>query len=119
MVQAYAQELLNQKESQTEPEAPYALDTLFAATERLTAALDRLEQNVRLSAAKEADEPPPGAGEVAFFAQENQILSRERESLTATLKQLQDEYDGLQHVASVIYRKLNDSIKRLTKIIGD
>jgi len=118
MVQAYAQELLNQKESENETEAPYASDTLFDATQRLTAALDRLEHNVRISAAKRADGAKP-ATQPGLFEQENRQLRHERESLTATLKQLQDEYDGLQHVASVIYRKLNDSIKRLTKIIGD
>ncbi len=118
MVQAYAEELLNQKESTNGTGASYASDTLFLATERLMSALDRLEHNIRMSAAKRVD----GIRETeqaAFFEQENRLLRQERESLNATIDKLTHEYQDLQKSATTIYRKLNESIKRLTNIIGD
>jgi uncharacterized protein YlxW (UPF0749 family) len=118
MVQAYAGELLNQKESENGMEASYTSDTLFLATEKLTHALDRLENNVAVVAGKRG-EAIRQAEQTAFFDQENRVLHRERESLNATIDQLTHEYNDLQNVASTIYRKLNDSIKRLSNIIGD
>jgi predicted nucleic acid-binding Zn-ribbon protein len=118
MVQAYAEELLNQKESGYDSGASYVSDTLFSATERLMSALDRLEHNVQISAGKQG-EGVKEAEQIAFFEQENQVLRRERETLNATLEQLEAEYGDLQKVAGTIYKKLNESIRRLTHIIGN
>jgi hypothetical protein len=119
MVQAYAQELLNQKESQNDmTESPYASDTLFRATQRLMLALDQLDHNVHAQAQERA-EALRQAERAAFYARENETLKHERENLNTTIDKLEHEYNDLQKAAGTIYKKLNDSIKRLTNIIGD
>jgi hypothetical protein len=119
MVQAYAQELLNQKESQNEaPDASYASNALYTATQRLMSALDRLDHNVHARAREQA-KLVQQQEQAAFYARENENLKRERENLNVTIDKLEHEYKDLQKAASTIYKKLNDSIKRLTNIIGD
>ena len=116
MVQAHARELLNQKESVSG--TGYMSDMLFDATERLMSAMERLEHNVRMAAAKRVDEVRH-AEQAALFEEENQSLRHERETLNATIEQLNHDYDDLQGVAGAIYNKLSDSIKRLTSIVGE
>jgi hypothetical protein len=112
MVQAHAHELLNQKE------ASYASDTLYSATERLMAALRRLEYNLRAQAGQRARDLRE-IEQAEFFERENQVLKRERDTLNATLERLEKEYTDLQGTATTIDRKLSDSIKRLNNIIGE
>lgn len=89
---------------------------LYAATRRLVRALDRLENSLQQAlqpALMEGGEPD----QVAYFERENAALRQERESLNAAIAQLQHQYNDLHHVASTIYGKLDDSIRRLTQII--
>jgi len=123
MVQAYAGQLLNQKESEMPdledssvedaPEHP-----IFAATRRLLAALERLEHGLeRMPVAGNSAGRQEQQQQLGFFAQENESLRQERENLNTAISQLQFQYTDLHEVASAIYGKLDTSIKRLTKII--
>ncbi len=89
---------------------------LYTATQRLVAALDRLESNMRQVAAKPAADPRQ-AEQISLFSRENESLKTERENLNTAISQLQHQYDDLQNVATTIYGKLNDSIKRLNHIV--
>lgn len=105
MVQAHARELLNQKEIDSGlPDHP-----LYAATERLIGALDRLETSLR-RARVEAPYEMRQQGQLTAFEQENRALN-------ATIAELKSQYGDLQTTASMIYTKLEDSIKRLTQIV--
>ena len=116
MVQAYAQQLLNQKESEKQDSGDSTQRSLYAATQRLVIALDRLERNLQYV---EKPEPRnmPDDRQLGFFQNENESLRQERENLNTAITQLQDQYTDLHQVASTIYGKLDDSIKRLTQII--
>lgn len=113
MVQAHASELLNQKEGENAP--PRAI---FAATERLAHALDRLERNLQQMAVAQARELKQHERLLAF-ERENAELQQERDSLNQTIGQLKGQYDDLHKVAATIHGKLDDSIRRLTKIVGE
>ena len=52
-----------------------------------------------------------------FFERENEALRGERERLTEALDQLEGQYAGLHRVASAIYARLDESIKRLSQMI--
>jgi hypothetical protein len=113
MVQAHAQQLLNQKEAEDAAQHP-----LYAATKRLVSALARLERNLQQQA--ESHERDSGQQEqLVFFERENEGLRQERENLNTAISELQSQYADLHQVASAIYGKLEDSIKRLTKIIEE
>lgn len=91
---------------------------LYVATRRLVRALDRLESNLRQMVA------PDGADsrqekQMAFFERENAALKQERENLNKAIAQLQYQYNDLHKIASTIYGKLDDSVKRLTQIIEE
>lgn len=91
---------------------------LYAATQRLLKALDRLEQGMT----RPAPGPATDTGQeqkVLAFQQENNELKKERENLNAAISQLENQYSDLHKVASTIYGKLDDSIKRLTQIIDE
>lgn len=114
MYQAYAHQLLNQKESGVS--SAEATHPLYVATRRLVDALNRLEQN--LGKVKAEREKGNGQAEKLEAAlSETAALKQEREVLSATALQLQGQYDDLHQVAGAIYTKLDDSIKRLTQII--
>jgi hypothetical protein len=123
MYQAYAQELLNQKESKSADSDDYLMSQtqdhpLFAATRRLLGALDRLEHNLtHVTVAHDRDVHQEQ--QLVVFERENAALKQERESLNNAIAQLQYQYDDLHKVASTIHGKLDDSIKRLTQIIED
>ena len=111
MVQAHAYELLNQKEANgVKPRR------IFQASQRLTAALDRLEGNLQSVTTQQARDIRQNE-QIGLFERENQALKQERDKLSGAIEQLEYEYDDLQKVASAIYNKLDDSIKRLTQII--
>jgi hypothetical protein len=117
MVQAHAYELLNQKESKNAPNmADTPRPSLFVATERLLTALDRLERNLQNVALQPPQDSQVGE-QLIFFERENESLRQERENLNQAISQLQHQYSDLHQVASTIYGKLDDSIKRLTQII--
>jgi len=111
MVQAHAHELLNQKNEGNER-------PLVSATGRLAQALDRLERNIRQLSASQARDVKQHEQLIAF-ERENAALKVERENLNGAIGQLEHQYSDLHKVASTIYNKLDDSIKRLTQIIED
>jgi uncharacterized coiled-coil DUF342 family protein len=114
MYQAYAHQLLNQKESTGSPAE--ATHPLYVATRRLVDALNRLEQNLgQVKAVREKSGEQ--AEKLEATLRETSTLKQERESLNATVEQLQGQYEDLHQVASTIYGKLDDSIKRITQII--
>lgn len=89
---------------------------LYVATRRLVKALDRLENNLRHGAARR---DPRRDQQMAFFERENAALKEERENLNRAIAQLQYQYNDLHKIASTIYGKLDDSVKRLTQIIEE
>jgi len=109
MVQAQAQQLLNQK---SEPEQ----HPLVMATERVVAALERLEQNIPQIATQTARDVRQHE-QLVMFERENVSLKADRANLTTAISQLESQYSDLHKVAGTIYNKLDDSIKRLTRII--
>jgi len=112
MYQAYAGELLNQKESENDSSVTAPVQhPLDNATKRLVEALNRLENSL------ETLTPREEAGQAELFAHENNALRHERENLNSAISQLQFQYNDLHDVASTIYGKLDDSIRRLTQII--
>lgn len=113
MVQAQAGELLNQKDGENTSARP-----IFAATERLAAALDRLEHCLGNATAWHERDVHQHA-RLAQFERENTELRREREKLDGAISQLRTQYDDLHKVASTIYGKLDDSIRRLNTIIEE
>jgi uncharacterized coiled-coil DUF342 family protein len=122
MVQAYAQQLLNQKEAVLEdPDASSPQSAtqhpLYIATKRLMGALNRLERNLdRMTEGRDEHHHDHGQ-QLMLFARENEGLRQERENLNSAITMLQSQYSELHEVASTIYGKLDDSIQRLTHII--
>jgi len=57
--------------------------------------------------------------QMVYFERENASLKQERENLNAAIAQLQYQYNDLHKVASTIYGKLDDSIRRLSLIIEE
>ena len=91
---------------------------LYVATRRLVDALDRLENNLqRVTVAQ--DRNVQQEQQMVVFERENAGLLEEREHLNATIADLQQQYDALHDTASMIHKKLDDSIKRLTQIIEE
>jgi hypothetical protein len=122
MVQAHAYELLNQKESSDSRQGSNMSQSdhpLYAATDRLIAALDRLEDNLHYAAdqQKSAARTLEQEEQMRLFEQENQVLKSEHAKLNGAITTLKSQYSDLHQVASTIYGKLEDSIKRLTQII--
>ena len=91
---------------------------LYVATRRLVDALDRLEHNLQHITTAQ-DRNTHSEQQMVVFERENAALLQERESLNTALSDLQHQYDDLHKTASVIYGKLDDSIKRLTQIIEE
>jgi uncharacterized protein YlxW (UPF0749 family) len=117
MYQAHAKELLNQKDEAQSSGMASSSHPLYTATERLVAALDRLERNMKTVTAARPPRDPRQNEQMALFQRENESLKTERENLNTAISQLQHQYDDLQQVATTIYGKLNDSIKRLNHIV--
>lgn len=117
MVQAHARELLNQKEDDSGD--VYVSASLYQATERVAAALRRLEHSLKPAPAEARAQGARRDEQLLTVAHENEILRQERETLAGALEQMQQQYEGLEDTADTIYRKLGDTIKRLTQIIGD
>ena len=91
---------------------------LYVATRRLVNALDRLESNLqRITVAQDRDVHQEQ--QMVYFERENAALKQERENLNNAIAQLQYQYNDLHTIASTIYGKLDDSIKRLTQIIEE
>jgi chromosome segregation ATPase len=112
MVQAQAAILLNQKNDSSE--------ALTDAAERLVAALDRLEERLgqwRSALRAERSHSEHDLEQLVLFERENEELKAERSQLTQTISDLEGQYRDLHKVAGATYNKLEDSIKRLTRII--
>lgn len=89
---------------------------LFAATHRLVSALDRLERNLQsLSVAKDRDVQQQQR--IESFSRENEALKAERDKLNQAINNLSAQYQDLQHVATNIHQKLDDSVKRISLIL--
>jgi len=86
---------------------------LMQASERLRAALDRLEQRLQHVASTQA----APARQLQLFEQENEALRQEKDRLNAAIAQLHDQYNDLRAVASTIYGKLEESIETLTGVM--
>jgi len=127
MYQAYDHELLNRKESKT-ADSRQTVDNfsmsdknqhpLYVATRRLVNALDRLEGNLKYVTVAQ-DRDVHQEQQMVFFERENAALKQERENLNKAIAQLQSQYNDLHKIASTIYGKMDDSIKRLTQIIEE
>ncbi len=89
---------------------------LYIATERLVGALDKLERNLQQVTTEQAREVKQHE-HLRIFERENEGLKGERDKLNRAISQLQHQYDDLHKVAGAIYNKLDDSIKRLSKIV--
>ncbi|MDX1975389.1 MAG: hypothetical protein SFT92_06910 [Rickettsiales bacterium] len=90
---------------------------LYTATERLISALDRLEvglQDMTLARSRDVQQHE----QITSFERENKTLRAEQEQLYRSIEDLQQQYVDLQGTTSSIYHKLEDSIKRLTQIVG-
>ncbi len=89
---------------------------LYNATNRLVAALERLELNLQqVTVGRERDVQQNQ--HLLNYQRENQALMDEQEKLQSTISQLQNQYEELQGVAGAIYSKLDTSIERLTQIL--
>jgi len=91
---------------------------LYVATRRLVSAMDRLESNLK-HISNVLDQGADAEQQITYFERENAALRDERENLNAAIAQLQHQYNDLHRVASNIYGKLDDSIRRLTQIIEE
>lgn len=112
-VQAYAEEVLNQKDEAPADSLPPS-SRLAAATERLLGALDRLE--LAVSSGRENIQEN---SQLAHLEHENAELRDERIALSGAIDRLRAEYGDLHRTASGIYNKLEDSIRRLTQIMKE
>lgn len=89
---------------------------LYIATRRLVSALERLERNLQhVTVGQERDVQQHQ--HIQYYERENAALRAEQESLQGSLVDLQQQYEELQGVATTIYGKLDDSIRRLTQIL--
>lgn len=112
MVQAQAAILLNQKNDESH--------ALTISAERLVSALDLLEERLgqwQATLRAERSHGEHDSGQLVLFERENEELKADRAQLTQTISDLEGQYHDLHKVASATYNKLEDSIKRLTRII--
>jgi hypothetical protein len=109
MVQAHAQQLHNQKNVADEHPLLRSTERVLAALDRLEHALDQRERQPRLAVQHEP--------QLALFEQENAALRQEKDEMGRTIRAIEAQYGELQRVAGTIYNKLEDSIKRLTQIL--
>ncbi len=121
MYQAYAGELLNQKESENasymqENSQHSAEHKVDKASRRLAEALDRLERGLQHVTVQQ-DRGIQQEQQLMQYTRENDALKNERELLARTIVQLEEQYTELQKVASTVYDKLDASIERINQII--
>lgn len=89
---------------------------VYLATCRLAKALERLERGLQpLTVEYERD--ARDHQHLQHYARENAELKAGQEQLASSLSELQGQYEELQAVATTIYGKLDDSIRRLTQIL--
>jgi predicted nuclease with TOPRIM domain len=89
---------------------------LYNATNRLVAALERLELGLQqVTVGRERDVQQHQ--HLLSYQRENEALLEEQEKMQTTIMNLQQQYEELQGVASTIYGKLDTSIERLTQIL--
>lgn len=91
---------------------------LEEASKRVHRALDALEAATR-NQAKPLDHQALDQQHLQLVVDENNSLKGEQKQLNEAIDMLQDQYDDLQKVATNIYGKLDDSVRRISKIIGD
>lgn len=91
---------------------------LTAASDRLYNAVERLEASLKYVTVAH-DRDVHQHEQLQAIERENNTLREDRESLAASLKQLQQQYDDLQRVASSIYGKLDNAIERITKVVDN
>ena len=91
---------------------------LYAATERLLAAVERLDastKHVTVQTARDVQQQQ----QLQFFERENNTLRAEQDALSGSLTRLQEQHEELKRVASAIYGKLDNAISRITKIVDN
>jgi len=89
-----------------------------ASADRVFGALERLEKNLKHITVAQARDVQQQR-QLSELEKENVTLREERESLMRSLKQLQEQYDDLQRVASSIYGKLDNAISRISKVVDN
>ncbi len=91
--------------------------SLTNATRRLSSALERLEKNLQEKSIENGHTERQDQ-HLSLVVSENDALRGEHDRLNEALNGLQTQYDDLQKVAVNIYGKLDDSVRRISKIIG-
>ncbi|MGE3714457.1 MAG: hypothetical protein AB7F82_08055 [Alphaproteobacteria bacterium] len=91
---------------------------LEQALGRVHKAIERLEKTVGAYSV-EHDRSQRTEHHLKLVVDENASLKQEQEQLSEAINMLQGQYDDLQKVATNIYGKLDDSVRRISKIIGD
>ena len=97
----------------TAPDTP-----LYDATERLLAAVDRLDASIKHVTVQTARDVQQQQ-QLQHFQRENNLLRNEQEELAASLARLQEQHEDLKRVATAIYGKLDNAILRITKIVDN
>jgi len=91
---------------------------LYVATHRLVDALDRLEYNLQYITVTQ-DRSQQQEKQLIIFERKNGELLQEKQQQDTAIAELQVQYDVLHKTASVVHKRLEDSIKRLTQIIEE
>ena len=99
--------------SDTQTQSP-----LTAALEKIGAALDRLDSKIQQKSVKNGHDEREKQ-HLTLVVGENKQLQEEQVRLNQAIDDLQNQYDDLHKVAVNIYGRLDDSVRRITKIIGN
>lgn len=99
--------------SDTQTQSP-----LTAALEKIHAALDRLEVGVQQKSVENGHNEREKQ-HLSLVVSENKALQEEQQRLNQAIDDVQNQYDDLHKVAVNIYGRLDDSVRRITKIIGN
>lgn len=91
---------------------------LEKAIGRVHGAVDKLENSMR-ALAVDQDRQERSEQHLRLVVDENTSLKSDQKQLNEAIDLLQDQYDDLHKVAANIYGKLDDSVRRITKIIGN
>lgn len=90
---------------------------LATALGRVTAVLDRLEAGIQQRNIEQGHQERHEQ-HLTLVVNENRQLQDEQQKLNQAIDELQTQYDDLHKVAVNIYGRLDDSVRRITKIIG-
>lgn len=91
---------------------------LTVALGKIHAALDRLDRGIQQKTVEKAHNEREKQ-HLTLITNENKQLQDDQVRLNQTIDDLQNQYDDLHKVAVNIYGRLDDSVRRITKIIGN